>query len=91
MTAITSTEMLMSLLNESLLTVASECAYSAPPMPARKPPSAKPWILTIAAGIVKARALSSLSRTARNIRPMPLLRTLAAISRHTIAIPRAKK
>ena len=53
-------------------------AYAAPPTPATKPASRKPWSFTSGTATVKERAVSSPSRTATNSRPKPDRRMLQA-------------
>ncbi len=88
MTAIltTSIEMLVGKLVED--TSDSEWPYMAPPRPAMNPARANPWSLTEAAGTVKARAASSLSRTATRRRPRPPARTLRAMTNAMTTVTR---
>ncbi|CAB4708088.1 unannotated protein [freshwater metagenome] len=69
----------------------SEWPNIAPARPAMKPAIARPCSLTAVAGTVKARAASSLSRTATNRRPRPPLRTLRASSSATSSTATATK
>ncbi len=88
MTAMTTTSMLARVGKLVAPICASEWPYMAPPMPATNPASAKPCSLTTLAGTVKARAASSLSRTATRRRPRPPDRTLRASSIAASSTPR---
>ena len=82
-TVMATTSMLEPTGNDDVPMRLSMCPYAAPPTPAMKPARRKPWSFTSRAGTVKARALSSLSRTATSRRPSPPRRTLRASSATT--------
>ena len=64
---------------------------TAPPSPATKPATAKPWSFTLRTDTPKPRALSSLSRTATSSRANPLRRRFHVSTAAITSTPRTNQ